>query len=103
MRLALLSITGLLLAVGFTPAAPPAPPADFAQPQSPTKPLPFPVTLVDQGQFDPQFKGYYLPEGFRMEVVLRDPDVVNPVGMTFAPDGTLFVLEWRPDPVNAGW
>jgi quinoprotein glucose dehydrogenase len=73
---------------------------DFAQPQSPPRPTPFPVRLVDQGQWDPQLKGYYLPEGFRLEIVIREPDVINPVGMTFAPDGTLFVLEWRPDPVT---
>jgi putative membrane-bound dehydrogenase-like protein len=107
MRLALSSLAGLLLALGLAPhaftAAPPAPPPEFAQPQSPPKPAPFRVNLVDQGQFDPRFKGYFLPEGFRMEVVLSEPDVVNPVGMTFAPDGTLFVLEWRPDPVNPGW
>jgi putative membrane-bound dehydrogenase-like protein len=73
---------------------------DFAQPQSPPRPAPFPVRLVDQGQWDPQLKGYYLPEGFRLEIVISEPDVINPVGMTFAPDGTLFVLEWRPDPIT---
>src|SRR5262249_38852457 len=103
-----LAICGLLtiLISGFTPtarqstAAPPQPPADFAQPQSPTKPEPFPVKMVDQGQFDPALKGYFLPEGFKLEVVMSEPDTINPVGMTFAPDGTLFVMEWRPDPVT---
>ncbi|MBX9579470.1 MAG: HEAT repeat domain-containing protein [Gemmataceae bacterium] len=81
-------------------AAPPPPaPAEFAQPQSPTKPPPFPIKMVDQGKYDPQLKGYSLPDGFRLEVVLDAPDVVNPVGLTFAPDGSLFVLEWAPDPV----
>ena len=83
-------------------ALPPPPAADFVQPQSPTKPEPFPVRLVDQGWFDKNLKGYYLPEGFRMEVVISEPDVINPVGMTFGPDGTLYVLEWRPDPVTGG-
>lgn len=83
-----------------TAAAPPPPaPAEFAQPQSATKPPPFPVNMVDQGKYDPKLKGYYLPDGFRLEVALDAPDVVNPVGMTFAPDGTLFVMEWRPDPI----
>lgn len=79
---------------------PPPPPAEFAQPQSPPRPEPFPVNLVDQGKFDPKLKGYYLPEGFRMEVVIAEPDTINPVGMTFHPDGSLFVMEWRPDPVT---
>lgn len=111
MRLASLSpvalvVTLVLVFGGLTPpacpahAAPPVPPAEFSQPQSPTKPEPFPVTLVDQGKFDPKLKGYYLPDGFRMEVVLAEPDVINPVGMTFAPDGSLFVMEWRPDAVT---
>ncbi|MDB5308243.1 MAG: repeat protein [Gemmataceae bacterium] len=105
MRIRTLSLVGLTLVLGaFSPthpalAVPPPPPAEFAQPQSPTKPEPFPVKLVDQGRFDPKLKGYYLPDGFRMEVVVSDPEVINPVGMTFAPDGSLFVLEWRPDPV----
>jgi quinoprotein glucose dehydrogenase len=102
-----LSICCLLVILGgLTPparqavAVPPQPPADFAQPQSPTKPEPFPVKMVDQGQFDPALKGYFLPEGFKLEIVVNEPDTINPVGMTFAPDGTLFVMEWRPDAVT---
>lgn len=93
--LAFLSVTLL--------ATPPLPPPEFAAVQSPAKPPPFPVTLVDQGQFDPKFKGYFLPEGFRMEVVASEPEVINPVGITFGPDGNLFVLEWRQDPVTTSW
>ena len=56
MRLATLSPVALLIVTlgGLTPpdrqvhAAPPAPPPEFAQPQSPPKPEPFPVHLVDQ-------------------------------------------------------
>lgn len=113
MRLSLLSLAGLAAVVGallcvpkpVAIAQPPAvvnrvpPPPEFSQPQSAARPAPFPVTMVDQGQFDPRLKGYFLPEGFRLEIVLTEPDVVNPVGMTFAPDGSLFVMEWRPDPV----
>ncbi|HXD85479.1 MAG TPA: PVC-type heme-binding CxxCH protein, partial [Urbifossiella sp.] len=83
-------------------ALPPPAPAEFAQPQSPTRPLPFPIKMVDQGQFDAKLKGYFLPEGFRMEVVVAEPQVINPVGMTFGPDGSLFVMEWVPDPVTGG-
>jgi quinoprotein glucose dehydrogenase len=83
------------LATGQPPADPPA---DFAQPQSPAKPAPFPVKYVDQGGFDPRLKGILAPEGFKLEVVADAPTVINPVGMTFTPDGTLMVLEWQPDP-----
>lgn len=99
MRFASLS---LVLGFALVAAAVPPPPADFAGPQSPTKPPPFPVKMIDQGQFDPKLKGYSTPEGFRLEVVATDPVVVNPVGLTFAPDGTLFVLEWLPDPYSDG-
>ncbi len=103
MRFSLLAVAGMALALAPLAAAPPAPPAEFAQPQSPAKPTPFEVKLVDQGQFDPRLKGYLLPEGFRLEIVATDPAVVNPVGMTFGPDGTLYVMEWRQDPVNTTW
>jgi putative membrane-bound dehydrogenase-like protein len=99
MRTAVASLAGLLLAVGVT-AAPP--PADFAQPQSAAKPAPFPVTFIDQGKYDPRLKGYVTPDGFRLDIVAADPVVVNPVGLTFAPDGRLFVLEWAPDPYSDG-
>ncbi len=100
MRAALLA-AGLYTVLASTSfALPPSPPADFEQPQSAPRPAPFPVTLVDQGRFDPNLKGYYLPEGFRLEIVASDPDVVNPVGLTFGPDGSLFVLEWRKDPLS---
>ncbi len=92
----------LLPALALVAVAVPPPPADFSTPQSPMKPLPFPVKMIDQGQFDPKLKGYSTPEGFRLEVVASDPVVVNPVGLTFAPDGTLFVLEWLPDPYSDG-
>src|SRR4051794_1556473 len=95
-----LTLGGLRTHAPELAAAPPQPPPEFAQPQSPAKPEPFPVKLVDQGKFDPAFKGYYLPEGFKLEVVIDAPDTINPVGMTFGPDGTLYLMEWRPDPVT---
>jgi putative membrane-bound dehydrogenase-like protein len=107
--LTLASLLGaLLMTLVFTPhtqkanAAPPPPPVppEFAQPQSPTKPEPFPIKYVDQGQFDPKLKGVLLPEGFKAEIVVDAPDTINPVGMTFDPDGNLYVMEWRPDPVT---
>jgi quinoprotein glucose dehydrogenase len=100
-----LSCSALLLALVSVTAhgQPPAePPAEFAQPQSPAKPAPFPVKYVDQGGFDPRLKGILAPEGFKLEVVADAPTVINPVGMTFTPDGTLMVLEWKPDPYSDG-
>jgi quinoprotein glucose dehydrogenase len=100
------TLPALLLTLCFAPsaphaaAAPPQPAADFAQPQSPPKPEPFPIKMVDQGEFNPALKGYFLPEGFKLEVVISEPDTINPVGMTFGPDGTLYLMEWRPDPVT---
>jgi quinoprotein glucose dehydrogenase len=82
-------------------AAPP-PPAEFAESQSPTRPAPFPVKYVDQGKYDPKLQGLLAPEGFKVEIVAEAPVVVNPVGLTFAPDGTLYVLEWAVDPITQG-
>ena len=79
-------------------AAPPFPPTDLKQPQSPPRPKPEWLKIIDQGQFDPRLKGYYTPEGFRVEIVAENPTIVNPVGMQFGTDGTLYVLEWRPSP-----
>jgi putative membrane-bound dehydrogenase-like protein len=85
------------------PVAAEAPPAgdkkfDFNQPQSPTLPAPAGLTFIDQGSNDPRLKGYRTPAGFKLEIVAEEPTVVNPVGMTFANDGTPYVLEWRPSP-----
>ena len=54
--------------------------------------------FVDQGEDEAALKGYLTPEGVKVDIVAEFPVVTNPVGMTFAEDGTLFVIEWRPDP-----
>jgi putative membrane-bound dehydrogenase-like protein len=72
-------------------------PIDIKQEQSPAKPAPPWLKIIDQGKNDPRLKGYLTPEGLKVEIVADYPTVVNPVGMTFAEDGTPFVLEWRPD------
>lgn len=77
-------------------------PQEFAGPQSPSKPAPFKVEYVDQGTFDPKLKGILAPAGFKLEIVADYPQVVNPVGMTFGPDGTPYVLEWAADPTSNG-
>ena len=70
---------------------------DFTKPESPMLPMPKGMKFVDQGKFDPRLKGYRTPEGFKVEIVADAPTIINPVGMRFGPDGTLFVLEWTPD------
>ena len=71
---------------------------DFTKPQSAPRPKPKWLKIIDQGTNDPRLKGYFTPEGIKVEIVAEAPTVVNPVGMTFADDGTPFVLEWRPSP-----
>lgn len=88
-----------LFVIAFLPlAALAAQPTDLNQPQSPPRPTPPWVKIVDQGKFDPRLKGYFTPEGLRVEIVAENPTIVNPVGMQFGNDGTLYVLEWRPSP-----
>jgi putative membrane-bound dehydrogenase-like protein len=92
-----------LLVLFFSPFAFAGPvPPEFAQPQSPAKPAPFEVKYVDQGTFDPKLKGILAPAGFKLEIVADYPAVVNPVGLTFGPDGTPYVIEWAPDPTSDG-
>jgi putative membrane-bound dehydrogenase-like protein len=71
---------------------------DYHQQQSPPRPKPTWLKIIDQGKNDPRLKGYLTPAGIKLEIVADYPVVTNPVGMTFADDGTLFVLEWRPGP-----
>jgi putative membrane-bound dehydrogenase-like protein len=71
---------------------------DYSQPQTPSKPAPKWLKLVDLGKQDERLKGYRAPEGVKVEIVADAPAVVNPVGMTFGDDGTPYVLEWRPSP-----
>src|SRR4030095_1427510 len=38
---------------------------------------------------------FLLPEGFHIEPVLSDPDIQDPVGVTFDGNGRMYVLEMR--------
>ena len=73
---------------------------DINQPQSPPKPTPTWVKMIDQGKNDPRLKGYFSPQGLKVEIVADAPQVINPVGMTFDIDGNLYVLEWVEVPAN---
>jgi putative membrane-bound dehydrogenase-like protein len=98
--LLLVWLGGLILGLAASTARPKAKPApfDFHQPAFPRKPAPKWLKIVDQGKLNPRLKGYKTPEGIKVEIVAEEPVVVNPVGMTFADDGTPYVLEWRPSP-----
>lgn len=72
---------------------------DSKKTDAPLRPQPrWLKNFVDQGEDDAALKGYVTPEGIKVDIVADFPVVTNPVGMTFAEDGTLFVIEWRPDP-----
>ena len=43
---------------------------------------------------------FELPPGFRLELVAAEPDVVDPVAMTFDARGRLFVVEMRDYPLG---
>ena len=51
--------------------------------------------LVELGKDDPRLKGHYAPKGFKVQVVASEPAIVDPTGMAFADDGSLYVAEWR--------
>ena len=56
------------------------------------------------GPFAPQeaLQTFRLPDGFRMELVAAEPDVLDPVAMSFDEDGRLYVIEMRDYPMGAG-
>lgn len=98
----LISYAGVLVVVAaglmiFGPIAvgsDPEPKVHLHFQQSPARPQPEWVKLVDHGVFDKRLAGVIAPEGLKIEIVAEAPTVVNPVGMTFDDDGTLHVLEW---------
>jgi len=89
----LLAVWAVLVPASMISAQGPAK-LDLNFQQSPARPTPEWVKNIDHGQFDPRLKGYFAPEGVKIEIVAEAPDIINPVGMTFGPDGTLYVLEW---------
>lgn len=91
------SIRGLLALVLMGAALAGA--ADTDKPKTAPPPAPRWFKSVDQGG---DLKGYLTPEGVKLEVVADFPVVTNPVGMTFGEDGSLYVIEWRPDPKPIG-
>lgn len=82
----------IVLSLGLSPLAAQKP--ENTQGQSPPRPSPEWLKIIDQGNNDPRLKGYLTPEGIKVEIVADFPTVRNPVAMTFGIDGTLYVLEW---------
>lgn len=70
-------------------------PADYLRDEMGPLPTPEWVTMKDQGSTNPQLKGMRAPNGVQINIVASDPTIIDPVGMTFADDGSLYVLEWR--------
>lgn len=74
-----------------------AKPDDFNQNEFDARPAPAWVKMIDQGTRNPQLAGLMTPAGIGVEIVAQEPAVIDPVGLTFADDGTPHVLEWRAD------
>ncbi|HZK80619.1 MAG TPA: PVC-type heme-binding CxxCH protein, partial [Humisphaera sp.] len=70
-------------------------PFDYNLYESPPKPAPAWVKMIDLGERDPALKGYRAPAGVKVEIVAHEPDVINPVAFRFAEDGSLSCLEWK--------
>lgn len=87
---------GLFVLLGLVPCLVADDQIDFTRPETPPKPAPKGLHFIDQGEHDPRLKSFKTPEGFKVEIVAEAPVVVNPVAMTFATDGTPYVLERLP-------
>ncbi|MGH7223841.1 MAG: DUF7133 domain-containing protein, partial [Gemmataceae bacterium] len=70
-------------------------PSEPTPAKAPPKPAPKAIKSVDQGANDPRLKGYFTPEGVKVEIVAEAPVVLNPVALAFADDGTPYILEWH--------
>jgi len=73
----------------------PAAEFDVNQQESTAKPAPAWVKMVDQGPTNPELKGYFAPQGVKVEIVATEPQTIDPVGMTFTEAGEPLMLEWR--------
>ncbi|MCH2201622.1 MAG: HEAT repeat domain-containing protein [Fuerstiella sp.] len=71
------------------------PQQDYHRDEMALLPAPDWVEMTERGDTDPRLKGMRAPNGIRVDIVASDPVIIDPVGMTFADDGSLFVLEWR--------
>jgi len=89
------SFAGTTVLLCGTASAQTPPKAEYLKDEMAALPTPGWVRMVDHGEADPQLKGMRAPEGVQIDIVASDPTIIDPVGMTFADDGSLYVLEWR--------
>jgi len=94
---ATLACGGMLAALPWNASAQTsaAPVDDFLKEEMPARPTPSWVQMVDQGERNPELRGLHTPAGVQVDIVAREPQLIDPVGMSFAEDGSLYVLEWR--------
>ncbi len=98
LRLTFLSAASFVVAtllVHCVALAQPEPMAEYLRDEMTTLPAPVWVQMKDQGETNPKLRGMRAPEGVQIDIVASDPTIIDPVGMTFADDGSLYVLEWR--------
>lgn len=53
--------------------------------------------LIDQGESNQALKGIAVLEGFKIEIIAQNPNIVNPSSISFSDDGKVFVLERTPN------
>ena len=68
-------------------------PPEYLQDEMTARPAPEWVEMQEQSP--PELKGMRAPAGVNIKIVASNPEIIDPVGMTFADDGSLYVLEWR--------
>ncbi|MCB1206721.1 MAG: hypothetical protein KDN18_20855, partial [Verrucomicrobiae bacterium] len=83
--------TRIALSLGFLIASLPTAPVLRADDAADFPPMPpvQPLTAEEQA------KTFLLPPGYRMELVLSEPDILEPVCIAFDGDGRLYVAEMR--------
>ena len=57
---------------------------DYQLEEFPPLPSPTWVQMIDQGAANPELAGIRTPAGIGVEIVAREPAIIDPVGMTFA-------------------
>lgn len=54
------------------------------------------VNMVEQHGADARLAGFLTPQGVKLEIVAEHPLLADAGQICFAPDGSLWLLEWRP-------
>ena len=92
----LLPVTTLVVLAGCSNPAPvPAPPAEATPPPAPPRPL---IKALSPAASIAEMQ---LPGGYRLEPVLTEPDIAEPVMVAFDGNGRMYVAEMRTYMLNA--